>query len=69
MDGKQTKRKKRKKVIDGFNTEGTIEETVLIEENGVKVIAKDLQYTKDYAELSLIIENNSEKNYTFTVEH
>lgn len=65
LDGEQTKKEETKESIDGFNTEGTIEETVLIEENGVKVIAKDLQYTNDYAELSLIIENNSEKNYTF----
>lgn len=65
LDGEQTKKEETKESIDGFNTEGTIEETVLIEENSVKVIAKDLQYTNDYAELSLIIENNSEKNYTF----
>lgn len=64
-EGEQVKKEETKVSIDGFNTEGKIEETVLIDENGVKVTAKSLEYTEDQAELTLVIENNSERNYTF----
>lgn len=48
-----------------FNTEGIIEETVLIDENDIKVTATELNYTKYDAELSIVIENNSDKNFSF----
>ena len=44
-----------------FNVLPTIEETVLWDEKGVKITATELTYTKYDAELSLLIENNSDK--------
>ena len=44
-----------------FNVIPTIEETVLLDEKGVKITATGLTYTKYDAELSLLIENNSDK--------
>lgn len=49
-----------------FNTEGIIEETVLIDENNIKVTATELNYTKYDAELSIVIENNSDKDLNFS---
>lgn len=46
--------------------EAAIEETVLVDEAGVKITAKDLSMDKLFgAELSLLIENNSGKDLTF----
>lgn len=46
--------------------DSTIEETVLLDENGVKVTAKSLETgTLFGAELKLLIENNTDKNLTF----
>ncbi len=46
---------------EAFNVFPSIEETVLWDEKGVKITATELTYTKYDAELSLLIENNSDK--------
>ncbi len=43
----------------------TIEETVLLDEKGVKITAKDLTYSSYSAELHLMIENNTDKELSF----
>ncbi len=48
----------------GFKQGATINETVLVDENGIKVIAKDLTYSKYAANLELILENNSDMDIT-----
>ena len=46
--------------------DATIEETVLLDENGVKITAKSLEMDTLFgAELKLLIENNTDKNLTF----
>lgn len=49
----------------GFNKGATIEETVLVDENGVKITATELTYGNYAAELTLVIENNSGKDLSF----
>ena len=48
-----------------FNKGATIEETVLVDENGVKITAKELTYGNYAVELTLLIENNSDKDLSF----
>lgn len=48
-----------------FNKGATIEETVLVDENGVKITATELTYGNYAAELTLVIENNSDKDLSF----
>lgn len=48
-----------------FSKSATIEETVLVDENGVKITATELAYGNYAAELTLVIENNSDKNLSF----
>ena len=48
-----------------FNNEGKISETVLYDESGLKVTATELEYFDGYAKLNLLLENNTEKDYTF----
>lgn len=43
----------------GFDTEATIKETVLYNQNSIKVTATELTYSDSQAELSLLLENNS----------
>uniref|UniRef100_UPI004057C55C hypothetical protein n=1 Tax=Agathobacter sp. TaxID=2021311 RepID=UPI004057C55C len=50
---------------ESFQTVATIEETVLVDENNVKITATELNYTNYSVELSLTIENNSEKDLSF----
>ena len=50
---------------ESFKTTATIEETVLVDENDVKITATELSYTDYSAELNLLIENNSDKNLSF----
>lgn len=61
----QTQEESEKELQKPFSEAGTIEETVLVEENDVKIIATDLSYTTYSTDLNLIIENNSEKDLTF----
>ena len=48
-----------------FNKGATIEETVLVDENGVKITATELTYGNYAAELTLVIENSSDKDLSF----
>ena len=48
-----------------FNKGATIEETVLVDENGVRITATELTYGNYAAELTLVIENNSDKDLSF----
>lgn len=48
-----------------FDTSGTIEETVLYDENDVKITATELVYNKNSAKLNLLIENNSDRALRF----
>ena len=49
----------------GLIFEATIEETVLVDEKDVKITAKELSYSGSSAELSLLIENNSNLELSF----
>lgn len=46
-------------VLEPFNTSGTIEETVLVDEQGIKITATSLDYESSAAVIHLNIENNS----------
>ena len=48
-----------------FKKTATIEETVLVDESGVKITSKELTYSNYAAELILVIENNSDKDLSF----
>lgn len=51
------------------NFTATIEETVLLDEKDVKITAKELTYQNGYAaELSLLLENNTDKELNFYAE-
>lgn len=50
----------------GFHTTGTIEETVLYEENNVKITATDIEYQMGECNVGLTIENNSEEDLSFS---
>ncbi len=47
-----------------FKQTATIEETVLVDENGIKVTATNLSYTNYSAKIELTIENNSDEDIT-----
>lgn len=48
-----------------FNVNATLEETVMVDEGGVKITATGLTYTDYSVDLDLTIENNSGKNLSF----
>ncbi|MBQ7033553.1 MAG: hypothetical protein IJN25_07850 [Clostridia bacterium] len=50
--------------LEAFDTGATIERTVLYDENGIKITANELTYSSFSAELSVTMENNSEKDLT-----
>lgn len=50
---------------NGFKQNATIEETVLYDENNVKITATELNYGNYKAELKLMIENNSDESLSF----
>lgn len=52
--------------ISNFNTTGTIEETVIYEQNEVKITATKLEYTLDQITVYLTIENDSTKDLSFS---
>lgn len=52
----------------GFSTKGTIEPTVMYEENDVKITAESLTYENNMVTLTTAIENNSEKSLSFSCE-
>ena len=47
-----------------FDPSGTIEETVLVDKNGIKVTATELKYSKYAATLTLSLENNGSTDVT-----
>ena len=51
---------------ESFKTAANIEETVLVDENDIKITATELNYTDYSVELGLLIENNSSVNLSFT---
>ena len=51
--------------LKAFDKNQKIEETVLMDENNVKITATELGYSDYAAELHLLIENNSSKEYSF----
>lgn len=51
--------------LEAFKTDATIEETILYDENDLKITATDLTYSSYAVELNLLIENNSDKDLTF----
>lgn len=48
-----------------FNKNATIEETVMVDEGGMKITATGLNYDNYSVELELTIENNTDKNLSF----
>lgn len=48
-----------------FATDATIEETVLVDENGVRIVATGLEYGNNMVNLNLLIENNSGQDLSF----
>ncbi len=52
-------------VPEMFPEQATIEETVLVDEKDVKITATELTYTSGSAELSLLLENNSDQELSF----
>lgn len=55
-------------VVEEFSKEATIEETVLYDENDVKITATGLNYGNYSVELEVTIENNSDKKLNFVSE-
>lgn len=51
--------------LEVFGKNATVAETVMFEENGVKITATGLSYTNYSADLALTIENNSGKSLSF----
>lgn len=49
-----------------FVSEGKIEETVMVDESDIKITATELSYTDYDIRLNLTIENNSDKDLSFT---
>ena len=54
------------KTLDEFETKATLEKTVLYDNKDVVIIANELSYTAFSARLSVSIENNSDKELSFT---
>lgn len=56
---------KPKEKLGKFSDTAVIEETVLLDENDIKITVKELTYTGSLAEIKLTIENNSDKDLSF----
>lgn len=56
---------KNEEEMEPFNKDPVLPETVMVDENGVKITAKGLTYDEYYANLELLIENNSGKDLSF----
>lgn len=63
-DNKETRKKDEYK-LDNFNNSASIEETVLVDENYIKITATELDYDNYCVTLKLNIENNSNENLSF----
>lgn len=59
------KSKDSNKKLGAFSKDATLDETVMVDEDGVKITATGLDYTNHSVELKLILENNSGKNLSF----
>ena len=57
-----------KETLPAISREAVIEETVLVDEDGVKITATELTYGRNAAEISLLIENSTEKDLSFICE-
>ena len=64
--GEETEQAPSTEKLEPFCTTAVIEETLLTEENGVRITATELTYSAYSADLKLTIENNSGKNLSFT---
>lgn len=53
------------KKMEEFNTEATIGKTVIYDENNIKITADELAYSAFSADLSVTIENKTDKNLSF----
>lgn len=53
-------------ILPAFSQDATVEETVLVDESGIKITATALTYTSSSADVAVTLENNSDKNLTFT---
>lgn len=51
--------------LEAFKEEATIAETVMVDEDGIKITATGLEYTGYTANLNVTIENNSKKDLSF----
>lgn len=51
--------------LEPFNRNAALDETVLVDDGGIKITATGLTYTDYSAELALTIENNSGKDLSF----
>lgn len=51
--------------LEPFNRNAALDETVLVDEGGIKITATGLTYTDYSVELALTIENNSGKDLSF----
>ncbi|MCF0105942.1 MAG: hypothetical protein HUJ53_04210 [Holdemanella sp.] len=59
-----TSRQTKTKEVD-FNTEGTIQETVLYDQDGILIKATDIEYSAGSFDLNIAIENNTQLLYSF----
>lgn len=51
--------------LKAFDKSATMEETVIVDEQGIKITALNLQYLNYAVELNVLIENNTEKDLSF----
>ncbi len=65
LEDETAEEEKAKVDVPGFDTSYNIEETVLVDENDVKITATGLTYTNYAVEVNLLVENNSDKNLSF----
>ena len=49
-----------------FHGTATIEPTVLVDENGIKITANDIKYANNQIQLGITLENNTEKDISVT---
>lgn len=52
-----------------MSTKETIEQTILVDEDGIKITAQELTFAGNSPRLNLLLENNTEKKLNFTSEY
>lgn len=60
-----TDRKEEETESHEFKTKATIEPTVLVDQDGIKITAQELTYVGNSPQLSMLLENNTEKTLGF----